>query len=54
MSESVRPTRQQLAVVQCASQGSYTGTMVGYVPLLQSSGHLTVTLHPEIHFTMII
>ena len=42
----VMPTRQQLAVVQSASQGSYTGAMVGYMPLLQCIRDLTVGLDP--------
>lgn len=40
------PTRQQLAVVQRASQGSYTGAVVRDVPLLQRIRNLTVGLDP--------
>lgn len=41
-----RLTRQQLAVVQRAAQGSHAGAVVGNVPLLQCIGNLTVGLDP--------
>lgn len=39
-------TRQQLAVVQRAPQGSHTGAVVRNVPLLQCIRNLTVGLDP--------
>lgn len=39
-------TRQQLAVVQCASQGSYTGAVIRDVPFLQCIRNLTVGFDP--------